>query len=304
MAEQIKYILHIPELKVINANCISGPLTWGFPAISSFAGFVHAISRKLEDISLDGVGVVCHEFDPLVYKGSKGFEYRFSLSRNPTFDRDTKKPAGIVEEGRAHMKVSLLIGVAGDVDADDEDEFIESVMNLIGMMRIAGGSILPYDSGRKPQLIKLDGDPESAREEFRKIKCRLLPGFALIDRSDLMAEHLERMRETDPEANELDAFMDIASVKHRYDGESWDTYREGEGWLVPIPVGYSRISEVFEPGEVNKTRDRETHFCFVESAYSIGEWVSPFGLESFEDMLWFHDADTESGEYIFKHKEI
>ena len=36
----------LPHLKVQNANAISGPLTWGFPSPTAFAGFVHALERK------------------------------------------------------------------------------------------------------------------------------------------------------------------------------------------------------------------------------------------------------------------
>lgn len=39
--------LLLRHLKVENANAISG-LTYGFPAISHFLGFTHALSRRLE----------------------------------------------------------------------------------------------------------------------------------------------------------------------------------------------------------------------------------------------------------------
>ena len=43
----MKSTLLLRHLKVENANAISG-LTYGFPAISHFLGFTHALSRRLE----------------------------------------------------------------------------------------------------------------------------------------------------------------------------------------------------------------------------------------------------------------
>jgi CRISPR-associated protein Csy2 len=306
MDKEIDSILYIPELRVINANCISGPVTWGFPAITAFAGFVHSISRKLNDVDLDGVGVVCHEFDPLVYKGSRGYEYRFSLTRNPVYDRDPAKRSGIVEEGRVHLKISLIIGITGYVE--DREELLKEIMGYVGGMRIAGGSILPEDSSIKPEIIELRGNAEDDREIFRRIRRKVLPGFALVDRTDFLHEHLQLMREKDSSLNALDALMDISAVKHEPESAEehteWKSYKEGEGWLVPIPVGFNRISKLFSPGEVAKTRDRETPFCFVETAYSLGEWINPLKLTNFDDLLWFYDANPEEGEYICAHKKL
>ena len=45
-AKPVAWLL-LPNLRVQNANAISGPFSWGFPAPSAFTGFVHALSRKL-----------------------------------------------------------------------------------------------------------------------------------------------------------------------------------------------------------------------------------------------------------------
>lgn len=305
MDKQPKALLLIPRIKIINANCISGPSTWGFPAVSAFTGAVHAVSRMLKgDVALDGAGVVCHDFDPLVYKGSRGYEYRFSLTRNPIYDRDTSKPSGIVEEGRAHMTVSILTAVYGDIG----DDLASQVQTLFMKMRLAGGSVAA-ESVVNPEIIALSGYEDGDMEIFRKLRRKLLPGFALVDRSSFLEEHLADMRNRNSDATALDALMDIAAMKHSPEIDesgrvSWRTYREGSGWLVPIPIGYSAISEVFDPGRVANTRDRETPFCFVESAYSVGEWINPLRLKNFEDILWFHKAEPENGYYLCGHKKI
>ena len=42
----VGYVL-IKKIRILNANAISSPLTYGFPAISGFIGSVHALSRKI-----------------------------------------------------------------------------------------------------------------------------------------------------------------------------------------------------------------------------------------------------------------
>ena len=59
-------LLLLPHLRGQNANAISGPMSWGFPAVTAFTGFVHALQRRLQadelDIALDGVPTVCHHY--------------------------------------------------------------------------------------------------------------------------------------------------------------------------------------------------------------------------------------------------
>lgn len=56
-------LILLRRLRVENANAIAG-VTWGFPAITHFLGFTHALSRKLTQshgLRLDGCAVVCHQ---------------------------------------------------------------------------------------------------------------------------------------------------------------------------------------------------------------------------------------------------
>ena len=46
-------LLILPRLQVQNANAVSGPLTWGFPAPTAFTGFAHALDRRLSSCSAD-----------------------------------------------------------------------------------------------------------------------------------------------------------------------------------------------------------------------------------------------------------
>lgn len=53
----VNNLLVLPRLRVQNANAISSPMTWGFPAMSAFVGMMHALERKLAaaeiNVSLD-----------------------------------------------------------------------------------------------------------------------------------------------------------------------------------------------------------------------------------------------------------
>ncbi len=84
----------------------------------------------------------------------------------------------------------------------------------------------------------------------------------------------------------------------------WKTRRTKPGWLVPVPVGYGAISQVYKPGEVANARDSTVPFRFVESVYSVGEWISPHRVDQPQHMLWYHQADSEAGLYLCGHQEI
>ena len=93
-------VLVLPHVRVQNANAISSPMTWGFPAITAFTGLMTALERRLgreAGMALYGVGVVCHGFEAQVT--TQGYTRAFHLTRNPVLQDGST--AGIVEEGAA-----------------------------------------------------------------------------------------------------------------------------------------------------------------------------------------------------------
>ena len=310
MPEQMSGLILLPHLRVQNANAISGPLTWGFPAPSAFTGFVHALHRRLggREITLDGAGIVCHGFAPQVYQPNR-YTYKFSLARHP-LEKDGSPP-GTIEEGRAHMEVSLLIGVYGYLDEGEGSYFARQVHQAALGMRLAGGSILPPDGGQgRPEHFMLAEDRQSIESEFRKIRRKLLPGFALVSAHEQLGEHLAQMQQDNPQATALDVLLDLSCLHvqpvpddPQTPGKvSWRAARSRPGWLVPLPVGYGAISPLHEAGQVANARDDQTPFRFVECLYSLGEWKSPHRIESPDEMLWHHHADPESGLYLCKQR--
>lgn len=313
-SHEIRHLLVLPRLRVQNANAISSPLTHGFPAITAFMGLMWALERKAKtqglDIRCQGIGVVCHAHQELVT--GEGHVRSFRLTRNPA-GKDGS-PSAIVEEGRIHLELSLVIAVqsakwradpdAAKVDADRLGEIVSS-------MRVAGGSLLPRTTAGRhtsaPMALHLTGTEEQQAQVFRKLRKALLPGFALVARDDLLETRWTEMKAETPEVSKLDAWLSLARINWRYHppaddspearSKAWQSDRKGLGWVVPIPVGYGKLGELQPPGTVANTRDTSTPFRFVESVYSVGQWVSPHRLQDPAQLLWFADHDPEAGLY-------
>ena len=309
-----KALLVLPRLRIQNANAISSPLTWGFPAITAFTGLMTALERRLgpqAGITLYRVGVICHGFEPQVTRG--GYTRSFHLTRNPVLqDGGT---AGIVEEGRVHLDITLVFDVELALSRSGEAEraaLAADVGELMAGMRIAGGSVMPALPGAfrrppRPQLVPLSGEAEDRRKEFRRLSRRWLPGFALVSRDDLLQTRLLEMQATQPDATLLDAWLDLSRLNHRatktqvQDKTTGDMLEAIEwnidsrpGWTVPMPVGFAPLTALHPPGAVAGARDPSVPFQFVESVYSIGQWISPHRLGDIDQLMWrpFHDPAT------------
>ncbi|ODC02707.1 type I-F CRISPR-associated protein Csy2 [Terasakiispira papahanaumokuakeensis] len=315
--DQLHHLLVLPRLRIQNANAISSPMTWGFPAMSAFVGFQHALERGLPEsiqIHFDSIAVVCHRLEPQVADGMVA--HTFHLTRNPvTKSGDT---AAIVEEGRAHLDVTLLLEVSSE--GDDLSSFerrqaiADQIFEQVHGMRIAGGSVMPSLSGShraRPRLINFSDDSEIRQRQWRSLRRQLLPGFALVLRDDLLKEHTQTLQAEDEQATALEAWLDLSRMNHEcqitetHDASReqvtrqvhWTLRRPYPGWLVPIPVGYGAISPCYEPGEVAQARDAQVPFQFVESLYSMGEWISPHRIAQPERLMWFVENDLDQGLY-------
>jgi len=305
-------LLLLPRLQIQNANAISGPLSWGFPAPTAFTGFVHALERRFSNElpeGFGGVGIICHRFEPQVFQPSGKRTQVFRLTRNPSSELEggQPKPASIVEEGRAHLEISLVIAVRDYMTESNGNYFAEDVLKAVQGMRLAGGSIPPIRNGKRfaAQWLPFPEDAESQAKEFRILCRRLLPGFALVQREDALLNRLTELQVLNAETNALDALLDMSRLNIEPDVSSadsegkysWNVARKKSGWLVPIPVGYGALSPLYNPGEVQNTRDNTTPFRFVESLYSLGEWVGPHRLTKLKQLLWHTQEDVENGIY-------
>jgi CRISPR-associated protein Csy2 len=275
-------LLIFPKFRVQNANAISGPLSWGFPAITAILGAVHALSRQCPgDIELSGVGVICHDYDAQTYQPNP-WEQRFRLTRNPiNADGST---AAIVEEGRIHLTMSLVIGVYGEDWYGSEQQLAQELFQKFCAQRLAGGSIISPPVG-----AKLEEWLPSDKFSYQHLR-RLLPGFALIGRPDLLPDH------------NLSTFLDFCSLEiaaqETPEGKvSWETQTKA-GWFVPIPIGFTAISPLYPPGTVKNVRDPAIPAQFVENAYSIGEWRSPHRFSDISELFWYQHYDADHDLYL------
>ena len=287
-----QYLL-IKKLYMQNANAIAG-LTYGFPAMTNFLGFAHAISRKLPNelnVALDGVMVISHNNTVHVRQPKGWGDYVFALSRNPLTQQGNTAP--INEEGRLSMEISLLIEMKGYQAGDQVtgEQLTRTVTRLLPTLRLAGGQIVRFDS---VSITTLDNELGTLRQ--------LMPGFALIDRSDYLAAHYRALQEKDSTATQFDAWCDFATLKYEAkpvddaasaSNESgtgkaeWHYVRKPfPGYLVPINTGYCAISKVYEQGEIANIRDPLVPALFAEAAYSVGEWKSLHGLPSINAAIW------------------
>lgn len=303
------HLLVLPHLKVHNANAVSSPLTHGFPSITAFLGLMWALERKTRAAGLDlefgAVGVVCHDRQEQTTEG--GFVKSFRLTRNPV-GKDGST-AAIVEEGRIHLDLSLVLAVnaeSWDDEAQTRDKQI--IADLLQGMRVAGGTLLPATqtptSRQLPWLANFTGDSDDQAREFHRLRARLLPGSALVVRDDLIDSRLNELRQQSPQATRLDAWLSLSRINWHYDNKANDgkgawqhDRKKGFGWVVPIPVGYGALGELHAAGTVAHARDATTHFRFVESLYSMGEWIGPHRLHAPQDLLWYADSRLDEGLY-------
>ena len=317
-------LLVLPRLRVQNANAISSPLTWGFPSITAFTGLMTALARRLgpdAGISFHSVGLVCHGFEAQVTQG--GYTRSFCLTRNPVLQDGST--AAIVEEGRVHLDITLALEVKlGSALLNDaaRAECAAQIGELVAGMRIAGGSVMPSlpslggMARRQPraQLVLLAEEPDLRAKQFKRLCRQWLPGFALVSRDDVLQSRLEALRAISPNAlpqpSLLDAWLDLSRINYRATtktvwSESGDASTEAvewatdsrPGWLVPIPVGYAALSELHPAGAVAGARDASVPFRFVESVYSIGQWISPHRLEDIAQLTWRAEYALTPGLY-------
>ena len=323
-SKQPQAVLVLPHLRVQNANAISSPLTHGFPSITAFTGLMWALERKLAQagiaLQLLKVGVICHAHEEQVVDG---YVKTFCLTRNPV-GKDGAT-AAIVEEGRIHLNITLVFGVATSgaplllerASQDPDHALAREVAEVLATMRVAGGTLLPAPDGprrsTRPWVALLPEESQARDDEFKQWRRRWLPGYALVGRDDLLAARLALLQKTRPDATLLDAWLHASRFNHAPeplvegaapipDGKVvWaDPLRgKGAGWTVPIPEGYAALAAgpPHPAGAVANARDADTPLAFVESVYSLGEWISPHRLNRVDELFWHAETDAAKGLY-------
>lgn len=286
---KLRYYLLLDHIQIQGANAISSPLTYGFPSIGGFLGAVHALSRQIEsdkEIYLDGVMIACHQCDLQIYRPHDFADYTFKLTRNP-IGKDGKARS-IIEEGKVHLDVSLVIEVVCERDALDTEEereaFKEQIQQKILQQRIAGGSVFNV---KEVQLYNYDDNTDI-------LVSYLSPAFVLIDAQADLLEITQELQQHDPDATMLDALIATAKLWHKPEGKNkWQatSIKTGRGWLVPIHLGYQGISPLLPAESVEHCRSNQRPVQFVECIYGLGKWVFPYRItDQFAESFWRYDS--------------
>lgn len=290
MIGEVKKLLIIPHIKVHNANALSSPFTIGFPAMTAWLGAVHALQRKLNEqgvpVVFAATGVVSHDMDLQTYKGENDYVSSIIGTGNP-LDKTGSRSA-FIEEARCHLDVSLVIEF-DNITIDERGQLIEAINHLLhAKIKIAGGDIQSFTP---PFCIN---SKEGDVADLRKIQRALMPGYALIERRDLMVDAMGKG------ADALDALIDYLAIHHRCEIDEdksvvWSSHRKTlnnkpAGWIVPIATGFHGIGEL---GEAKNQRDPETPHRFAESIVTLGEFKMPHRIKSIEDLLWRYHTDGD-----------
>lgn len=292
----IGYII-IKHLRVEKANTVAG-LTYGFPSVGSFIGFVHALGMNLANHGfeerLTKVSILHHNSKVDKYK--PGWDFKFALQRTPI--QPNGKPAPFVEEGKMSLDVSLVIRIEEIQTTTNYQKLCMTVRNEILTMKLSGGNIIKVGDG-KNGCVFCPND-----ETMLKSVRQLYPFSAIADRSELYIERIAEIGQKD----KLKAFMSFCEVESKYEHDEigigeWITIKKHLGYLVPFHYGYKSVGDEFSNGGQVCLRNSKYKAVFVEPVHSIAEWVCSFGkYESyFKDdiskVFWgFHH---EGGYYLF-----
>ncbi len=302
--KEIDFYLVLNRINIQNANSVSSPLTYGFPAMSGFLGMVHALQRKMPfevGLSFEGALIACHNINVRRYRQNSYSDYTFNQSRNPI--KKDGKTASIIEEGKLDLTVSLVIPVAcedlDDVDwlndSQNQSGFIAWARNTVSQNRVAGGSVF--------DITDVSVIPQEALETCKSL---LSPAFVLMDASSELADIVDEMQQNVPEATALDALIEVSTLNHQPVIDSkgkleWQTksVKQGRGWLVPMPVGFQAISRLYDAGMMQECRTSEYPSQFVEALYGLGKWVFPYSISNLEQAFW-QMTDNDEGLYLIQ----
>lgn len=294
------YLL-LPKIEIQNANALSSLCTIGFPAMTTWMGAVHALERKvrltesLREVRFISLGVISHESRLQVYKNPGDYHYSIAISSNPLRKKggNTFERPPFIEDPRIHLKVSLLIECRG-VSEDNKNELLETVGDLLPLLKMAGGDVLTY----KPPAVYFASEDNPGKQ--KKILHRLMPGFAVIER-----RHLLEQAENE-EGDTLDTLLSFLTIHHEAEinkeneVRAWTSKRRETGWLIPLVVGFQGLTRL---EKIKAQRNPNVLHRFAEPVITLGEFKMPYRFASVEEMMWHYEYDENNDLYICKNEK-
>lgn len=269
----VNYLL-LKNILIRNANALSGSLIAGFPAVTAWLGFVHALERKVRERGFPSVrfnytGIICHHCHLRVYPESGGIRYSVFNNRKPP-DKKGRNPS-LIEEAYCHLNVSLLI--CGENIKDKNKNFVSEVSEAIKMLKIAGGDIT--DSG-----IQETGSIPDNKQKWRELRQRMTPEYVLLERRDVMISAMN---------NGMDAMAALLK------------YISVPGTpLIPLVTGYQGLSPA---GLAENARTEGIPHRFAESIITLGEFRQADKLRHLSDMLWCYHYVPDENLYLCQQRK-
>lgn len=311
-------IYSVPAI-VTNAQCMSGGVVYGFPSMTAFLGLEAALVRKVVSpfLQLDGVTVCVHRHRSKT--SDKGCDQRPCLIRRTA---DTNYSSGkiaggdglaLMESVSMDMEITLLFRISKkdenfSVSASETESFIQEIQDFLDASGRVAGGILSVPSDKKPSIWFFSYEEEEDASLLHRLKKSLLPGFLPFDRTTVLNEHLQSMREESPDCDALDALLDLCAMHGAEESDGSDQKmfysRRKSGWLVPACLGFSSLTDILPPGSVKNARSKQVQICFAEPCYSLLEFVSAHRISSFEEMFWFPSVETIAGRTFFLAKNM
>lgn len=278
-----KNYLLISHMLVHNANALSSALTIGTPALTAFLGFVHALQRKIAHKwsgEFSKVGICIHSIKLQTYRGAGDDASSIIGTSNP-LNKKGERPS-FVEEARCELNLSLVLQTE-DYLPEDIPTMIQETIQL---MKFAGGDI--------ERVKKVTELFDSERLTLiSNLKHELMPGFWLIDRSDLIKTAIENGHDA------LQALLDLVSVSVHIEKENNEIIKsyskEVCGWLIPIAVGFQGLTPC---GFAQNQRDTGTPHRFAEPIITLGEFKMVHRVRSINEILWGYHYKPETNLYL------
>ena len=296
----MKAYLLIEHIKIHNANALSTPYIVGFPAMTAWLGCVEGLNLRLKkkdfSVRLKKTAVSCHQCNLQAYR-ENGYRkvlcnYRKQIDE---IKKNVCQPPSIIEEGRCHLDVSLLVEIEG-VNGQNKEEFCVAVEANLMQMKMAGGDI---QSIKKIQCVFISGKEDEEKEEKALIR-KLMPGYIITERRDLL--------QNSKEADALDRLLNPLSLLYEPDegknseenSITWKSRKEQPGWIIPIGVGFKAISAL---GTVKNQRDVTKPHRFVENVVTLAEFSLAYRFTEIESIMWEYKTIPEDGLYVCVNQE-
>ena len=181
--------------------------------------------------------------------------------------------------------VFLLIEAEG-ITGDIEDSLCSVIGKALCKMKVAGGDILKF---KDIQILYCDESNSSTR----KIMSKLMPGFVLVERTDLLIDEIDSGRDSLSRLIDYIAIHNTLSVTD--EKREWVKTKKLPGWLVPIAVGFRGISEL---GKVKNQRDITKPHRFVEPIVTLGEFKLPYRVTSIDEIMWHYEYESDGNFYL------